>query len=61
MSPQSEQAALLAEQAAKLVRDTDDPQRLLRNAQGAAEEIERRLRNSQAGLVDVREGLNVER
>jgi chromosome segregation ATPase len=43
---------------ARLVRDTDDPQRHLRNAQGAAEEIERRLRNGQAGLVDVRDHLD---
>jgi chromosome segregation ATPase len=43
---------------ARLVRDTDDPQRHLRNAQGAAEDIERRLRNGQAGLVDVRDHLD---
>jgi hypothetical protein len=43
---------------ARLVRDTDEPQRHLRNAQGAADEIERRIRNGQAGLVDVRDHLD---
>jgi chromosome segregation ATPase len=43
---------------ARLVRDNEDPQRHLRIAQGAAEEIEQRLRNGQAGLVEVRDHLD---
>jgi hypothetical protein len=43
---------------ARLMRETEDPQLRLRNAYRAAEVIEQRLRDGQAGLGDVREHLD---
>jgi hypothetical protein len=43
---------------AELVRKTDDPQRHLRNAQGAANDIDWRIGNGQTGLAEVREHLD---
>jgi hypothetical protein len=40
---------------AKLVRDADEPGPYLRNAQGAADAIDRRIRDGQAGLAEVRD------